>query len=84
MNKKIVVEIAEGLGNQMFMYAHAYSLAKKLNYQLEIDNKSGFSRKKNQLRDHQIYFLDKFNISQNINSNDNIYDNSFKIFKKKI
>ena len=41
MNKKIVVEIAEGLGNQMFMYAHAYSLAKKLNYQLEIDNKSG-------------------------------------------
>ena len=84
MNKKIVVEIAEGLGNQMFMYAHAYSLAKKLNYQLEIDNKSGYSRKKNQLRDHQIYFLDKFNISQNITSNDNIYDNSFKRFKKKI
>ena len=30
MNKKLTVEIAEGLGNQIFMYAHAYSLSKEL------------------------------------------------------
>ena len=28
--KKIIVRIAEGLGNQLFMYSHAYSLSKKL------------------------------------------------------
>ena len=32
MRKKIIVEISEGLGNQMFMYAHAYSLSKNLDY----------------------------------------------------
>ena len=30
-NKKLCVEISENLGNQMFMYAHAYALSKKLN-----------------------------------------------------
>ena len=29
MNNKLTVEIAEGLGNQIFMYAYAYSLSKK-------------------------------------------------------
>ena len=47
MNKKLIVEVAEGLGNQIFMYAHAYSLSKELDYALFIDNKSGFSKKKN-------------------------------------
>ena len=28
MNNKLIVEISEGLGNQIFMYAHAYSLSK--------------------------------------------------------
>ena len=28
MRKRVIVEIAEGLGNQLFMYAHAYSMAK--------------------------------------------------------
>ena len=38
--KKIIVRIAEGLGNQLFMYSHAYSLSKKLGYELQIDNTS--------------------------------------------
>ncbi len=50
MNKKLIVEIAEGLGNQIFMYAHAYSLSRELNYDLFIDNKSGYSKSKNLLR----------------------------------
>ena len=29
MKKKLVIEIAEGLGNQLFMYAFAYSFSKK-------------------------------------------------------
>ena len=37
-NKKIIVQISEGLGNQLFMYAHSFSLYKRLNYVLEIDN----------------------------------------------
>ena len=34
MNKKIIVKASSGLGDQMFMYAHAYALAKKLKYKL--------------------------------------------------
>ena len=49
MEKKLIVEIAEGLGNQFFMYAHAYSMAKKLNYDLFIDHKSAYSLKKKYL-----------------------------------
>ena len=40
MNKKIIVRIAEGIGNQLFMYAHAYSLSKNIDYDLFIDNSS--------------------------------------------
>ena len=58
MKKKIIVEIAEGLGNQLFMYAHAYSMAKKLNYELFVfDNKSSYYLKKNTLRKHQYYMF---------------------------
>ena len=83
MSKKIIVEIAEGLGNQLFMYAHAYSMARKLNYELFIDNKSGYSFKKNTLRKHQKYMLDLFNINQNYASNELIYDKLHKKIKKK-
>lgn len=29
MKNKLIVRMAEGLGNQLFMYAHAYCLSKK-------------------------------------------------------
>ena len=82
MKKKIIVEIAEGLGNQLFMYAHAYSMSKKLNYELFIDNKSGYSLKKNIIRNHQNYILNSFNIKQNYAPNEFIFDNTFKKIKK--
>ena len=84
MNKKLIVEIAEGLGNQLFMYAHAYSLSKELNYTLFIDNKSGFSKRKNLLRSHQKYMLDNFNLHANIADNKMIYDTVIKRFQKKL
>ena len=47
MEKKLIVRIAEGLGNQLFMYANGYALSKDLNYVLYIDDKSGFIKTKN-------------------------------------
>ena len=82
MKKKIIVEIAEGLGNQLFMYAHAYSMAKKLDYDLLIDNKSAYSFKKNTLRKHQKYMLDLFNITENYATTKFIYDKRYKRLKK--
>ena len=84
MRKRVIVEIAEGLGNQLFMYAHAYSMAKKLNYELFIDNQSGYSFKKNTLRKHQKYMLDSFNIVENYAPNEFIYDKLHKKIKKKL
>ena len=83
MKKKLIIQIAEGLGNQLFMYAFAYSLSKKLNYGLYIDNKSGYSRNKNLLRNHQFYMLNNFNITNNIAPDNLIYDTPFKLFQKK-
>ena len=59
MNKKIIVRIAEGIGNQLFIYAHAYALSRNLGCDLFVDNTSGYLKKTNQLRSYQ---LDKFNI----------------------
>jgi len=81
MKKKLIVRIAEGLGNQLFMYANAYALSKKLNYELYLDNTSGYFKKKNMVR---YYELDKFNISQNIINKDFKFDTHIKDFKRKI
>ena len=83
-NKRLIVEIAEGLGNQLFMYSYAYALSKKLGYDLLIDNTSGFSKKKNQLRKHQQYMLSYFNINQDIAPENLKYDTFYKQYKKKI
>ena len=82
--KKLTVEIAEGLGNQIFMYAFAYSLSKRLGYNLYIDNKSGYYKKKNLLRNHQKYMLDYFNLEGNIATDKMIYNIILKRLKKKL
>ena len=46
MEKKIILRLSNGLGNQMFMYASAYSLAKKLNRKLLIDNETALDQEK--------------------------------------
>lgn len=84
MKKKLVIEIAEGLGNQLFMYAFAYSFSKQMNYDLLIDNKSGYSRKKNLLRNHQRYMLNNFNLIGNIADEKFVYNNKLKRLKKKL
>ena len=84
MEKKLIVEIAEGLGNQLFMYSHAYSLSKKLGFKLQIDNTSGYYKKKNRLRNHQKYMLDHLNVEQNLAPSNCKYDSVLKRYKKKL
>ena len=57
-SKKIVVKIAAGLGNQMFMYANAYTLSKKYSLNLTIDNTSGYFQKNRTLsREYGLIYL---------------------------
>ena len=65
MKKKIVVRISNGLGNQMFMYASALALAKKLNRILLIDDETAFRRKQN----IRTYGLFNFTISSEVATN---------------
>ena len=83
MKKSLIVEISEGLGNQLFMYSNAFALAKDNKIDLLIDNTSGYFRKKNKLRGQQ-YFLDHFNIKQDIAPAHLKSDTFFKYFKKKL
>ena len=78
MENKLVVRIAEGLGNQLFMYANAYSLSKNNNYKLYIDDTSGFIKTKN----FRKYYLDHFNITASIIDDKNKFDNFFLNIKK--
>jgi len=79
MNKKLIVRISEGLGNQLFMYANAYSLSKKINYDLFVDNESSY-RSKN----IRSYLLNNFEISANIATKDLKFNSFKKNFFRKI
>ena len=65
MDRKTIIRISNELGNQMFMYASAYGISKKLNRNLLIDNESAFKSRKNISK----YGLYNFNISSSIVSN---------------
>ena len=45
--KKIILRCSNGLGNQMFLYAFAFALSKKLKRTLYIDAKSAFIKRIN-------------------------------------
>ena len=57
MKKKIILRLSNEIGNQMFMYASAYSLAKKMNRELFLDNETAFLRKQNILKILSNYLL---------------------------
>ena len=81
--KKAIVKISEGLGNQLFMFANAYSFAKKMGYVLYIDSKTAY--KKLKIRN---FLLDNLMIDLNLAHVDDIPDNFSKYaihkFSKKI
>ena len=66
MEKKIlIVRIAEGLGNQLFMFANSFFIAKVKKFTLMIDNESGYFKNKNQRRKRK-FLLNFFNIKNQI------------------
>ena len=82
--KKITVQISEGLGNQLFMYSFAYALSRRFNYNLLVDSTSAYFKKKNLLRPHQTFMLDKFNIPITYATYNLKFDNYYRIFLKKL
>ncbi len=56
---KIILRMANGIGNQLFSYASAYNIAKKNGAELLIDDESGFQKR------HK-YELNNFKISSKI------------------
>ena len=79
MEKTLIVRIGEGLGNQLFMYANAYSLSKKFGYNLYIDDESGFSKNKRS----RSYNLNFFNIPEQVCPEQLKFNNYIKNFKRK-
>jgi len=89
MKKNLIVKMANGFGNQMFLYAAAYSFSKKLNYNLLIDEESGVIhdlkkwKKRKRLNWVPKYELDVFNLSAKIASNNYKFLNNFSYLNRK-
>ena len=83
MTKTSILKISEGLGNQLFMYAHAYAFSKKMGYDLLVDTDSAY--KKLKVRN---FMLNNFNIKyKNVNQAfipNNIFKSCKNKFSKKI
>ena len=47
MKNKLIIRLSNEIGNQMFMYASAYSISKELNRSLYIDDETAFLSRKN-------------------------------------
>lgn len=80
MQNKLIARIANGLGNQLFMYASSYSISKKIGKDLELDDESGFLKEGRNLK----YELNNFNISSKITDNKYKFNTSKKNIIRKI
>ena len=79
MDRIIIAKISEGLGNQLFMYANAYAISKKFDFNLCLDPYSGYY--KNNIRS---FMLNNFNISSKIAPSEWIFSNNYRNLIKKI
>ena len=62
MSDKLILRLSNEIGNQMFMYASAYSISKELNRRLYIDDETAFLSKENVSK----FGLNLFNIASPI------------------
>ena len=79
MSKKLILRLSNEMGNQMFMYASTYSIAKKLNRKLYIDEETAFLSKKNVSK----FRLNFFNITAQFAPNKLKFKNLNGIIKRK-
>ena len=79
MPKNIILRLSNEVGNQMFMYAAAYSIAKKMNRLLFLDDQTAFLLKKN----ISSYGLNHFKINAPIVSDDFKFKNTKGYLKRK-
>ena len=79
MSEKLIIRLSNEIGNQMFMYASAYSIARKLNRKLYIDDETAFLLKKNVSK----FGLNSFNISAEFAPNNLKFNNLQGYIKRK-
>ena len=79
MKKKIILRLSNEIGNQMFMYASAYSISKKMNRELLLDDETAFLLKKNISK----FGLGNFKISTPISDNKFKFKTIFGYLKRK-
>ena len=79
MPKNIILRLSNEVGNQMFMYAAAYSIAKKMNRSLFLDDQTAFLLKKN----ISSYGLNHFKINAPIVSDNFKFKNTKGYLKRK-
>lgn len=90
MKKKLISRMSNGFGNQMFLYATSYALAKKFNYDLHLDIYTGIEQdikrnKEKQFKHYQPkYELKIFDLSANIINNYSFFKTKFQYIKRKI
>ena len=80
MPNKLILRLSNEIGNQMFMYASAYSISKKLDRKLFIDNETAYQLKKNISR----YGLNNFKITNEIAPNNYKFLGTPGYLKRKI
>lgn len=80
MNNKIIVRLSNNLGNQMFMYAAAYAVAKKLNRTLYYDYISSYKSHKN----IYVFALDSFNLYEDAAKSEFLFDGLIGYLKRKL
>ena len=89
MSKFLIVKIANGFGNQMFLYAAAYAFAKKMGYKILIDNETGInhdirkSKKVKRANWKPKYELDIFTLTSDIAENKYKFTNINDHLKRK-
>ena len=79
MSNKLIIRLSNEIGNQMFMYASAYTISRELNRRLYIDDETAFLSKKNVSK----FGLNLFNISSPVASNALKFKNLYGYIKRR-